>query len=107
MKDWERCYDGYSWDLAAIRKLTRDDHDALVQSSRNGRKLRKGLRSKVRYEVLRANPYCSLCGRTAHDGVRLEIDHMDGNPMNNNRSNLQILCQECNIGKGETPWNVV
>ena len=34
------------------------------------------------------------------DTVELQIDHIDGNPHNNESLNLQFLCKGCNIKKG-------
>jgi 5-methylcytosine-specific restriction endonuclease McrA len=54
---------------------------------------------KLRYEVLRKNRKCGLCG----DDRRLHVDHIK--PISKypslalNLSNLQILCEDCNLGK--------
>lgn len=60
---------------------------------------RKQITQKLRYEMLTNQPYCTLCGLPAGKGIRLEIDHIDENPMNNNLNNLQVLCRNCNTGK--------
>lgn len=60
---------------------------------------RKQLSSKQRFIALSAHPYCGHCGRRPDDGVRLEVDHIDENPMNNEPDNLQVLCGPCNTGK--------
>lgn len=60
---------------------------------------RKQLPSKKRYTTIAAHPFCSNCGSTPKQGVRLEVDHIDENPANNEDSNLQVLCSRCNVGK--------
>ncbi len=61
----------------------------------------------VRYMALRdSNGWCRLCGRTAKDGIKLHVDHI--RPVSKEPklalmlSNLQVLCDECNIGKSNT-----
>lgn len=63
-------------------------------------------RSKVtpglRYDILRRDGFrCVLCGRSAKDGVELEVDHII--PISKGgRSvpeNLRTLCKDCNRGK--------
>ncbi|MCL2372628.1 MAG: HNH endonuclease [Defluviitaleaceae bacterium] len=55
-----------------------------------------------RYDILkRDNFMCKICGRTASDGARLEVDHIipvskGGKTVD---KNLQTLCRECNQGK--------
>ena len=55
-----------------------------------------------RYDILTRDSYrCRICGRTAHDGVKLEVDHIipvskGGKTID---SNLQTLCFDCNQGK--------
>lgn len=60
---------------------------------------RKSITQKVRFQVLSGHPFCNLCGKKPKDGIRLEVDHIDENPTNNNLSNLQVLCNKCNQGK--------
>ena len=38
---------------------------------------------------------CSLCGFIPVHRVQLDIDHIDGNPSNNDPLNLQTLCANC------------
>jgi 5-methylcytosine-specific restriction endonuclease McrA len=67
---------------------------------------RKNERAKVtpslRYDVMRRDGFrCCLCGRTASDGIELEVDHIvpiskGGSTIG---SNLQTLCRDCNRGK--------
>lgn len=64
---------------------------------------RSRLRPRVRYKVLQSgNNRCAICGRSAADGVVLHIDHIV--PLarggTSDIENLQVLCQDCNFGKG-------
>lgn len=59
---------------------------------------------EIRYEVLKENKgKCCLCGRSAKDGVILHVDHII--PLSVDwekrldKNNLQVLCDECNMGK--------
>ena len=38
---------------------------------------------------------CELCNFIPQDPVQLDVDHIDGNPSNNDKSNLQTLCANC------------
>lgn len=38
---------------------------------------------------------CTRCGFNAEVFMQLEIDHIDNNPLNNDLSNLQVLCANC------------
>lgn len=69
---------------------------------------------KVRYAALkRHGGRCQLCGASAADGTRLNVDHIK--PVRRYPhlalvlDNLQVLCASCNRGKGhrdETDWRV-
>lgn len=67
---------------------------------------------KLRYSVLVAyGARCMACGRTPKDGVKMHVDHIKPRRLYPElalvRSNLQILCEECNHGKGnwdQTDW---
>lgn len=57
----------------------------------------------LRYNILRRDGFrCRLCGRTARDGVKLEVDHIIPISRGGKTTydNLQTLCKECNRGKG-------
>jgi len=58
----------------------------------------------LRYEVLKEQGgVCQLCGRSKKHGVVLHVDHIK--PLSKNwelrltKSNLQVLCEDCNLGK--------
>lgn len=62
---------------------------------------------KLRYEVLKEQKgRCQLCGRSAKDGVVLHVDHII--PLSKDwskaldKDNLQVLCEDCNIGKSNS-----
>lgn len=96
--------------IIAKSGITRDSKARYINAIARGRrvytklspealKYRKGLPSKLRYTVLSEGGFkCCLCGNTAQTS-RIEIDHIDNNPANNSRDNLQVLCNYCNKGK--------
>ena len=63
---------------------------------------------KVRYAALRKlGGNCSCCGRSyAKDGVTLHVDHIKPRSLfphlELDIANLQVLCEDCNIGKGNS-----
>lgn len=63
---------------------------------------------KLRYEVIRdSNGCCSSCGRNHRDhAIVLHVDHIKPRSLYPElalrKSNLQILCEDCNIGKGNS-----
>lgn len=67
---------------------------------------------RVRMMVLeRDGARCHCCGRTAADGVKINVDHIKSRKRHPNLAldprNLQVLCHECNHGKGnryDTDW---
>ena len=67
---------------------------------------------RVRMEVLkRYGTRCACCGATPADGVRMHVDHIkprrDFPSLALDKSNLQVLCEVCNHGKGnwdQTDW---
>lgn len=68
---------------------------------------------RMRYRVLQETAArCSCCGSSRSDGARIVVDHIK--PIRFNwhrrldRSNLQVLCDDCNMGKSsydETDWH--
>jgi hypothetical protein len=66
-------------------------------------KKRKTIKPGLRFDVLKRDNYtCQACGAIAGNGTILEIDHIK--PFSRGGSdeidNLQVLCRDCNIGKG-------
>lgn len=68
----------------------------------------RALRMKV---LKRYGTRCQCCGATPADGVRMHVDHIkprrDFPELALEESNLQVLCEVCNHGKGNwdrTDW---
>ncbi len=66
------------------------------------RQERKIMNDDIRYNVLKRDNYtCQICGVTAKDGAKLHVDHIV--PVSKGgktvMSNLQTLCDRCNLGK--------
>ena len=64
---------------------------------------RAKMTDSLRYDIMRRDGFrCVLCGRSAGDGVELEVDHIT--PISRGgkteKSNLRTLCKSCNRGKG-------
>lgn len=66
----------------------------------------------LRYRILlKCGRRCMCCGRTPEDGVKIHVDHIKPRATHPElaleESNLQVLCGECNKGKGawdRTDW---
>jgi len=81
------------------------EYIACDRPSRFGRNAwkRVGIKPKQRVQVLARDNYtCKMCGASRSEGAILEIDHI--HPVSkggtNDLSNLQVLCRDCNAGKG-------
>jgi len=64
---------------------------------------KRNVTPSIRYEVLKRDGYrCQACGASAKDGARLEVDHRVpiAKGGSNHLSNLWVLCDKCNRGKG-------
>jgi len=86
--------------LANWDETKRDAALATTHAAALGRKLPPSLR----FRVLKRDSYrCQLCGRSAADDVRLEVDHKVpwARGGGNDIANLWVLCAECNAGKSD------
>ena len=78
-------------------------------SSAAGKKKRKGLSVRLRFEIFKDDEFtCRYCGRQPPQVV-LHVDHVvpvaEGG--GNERSNLVTSCMECNSGKGAIPLTLM
>ena len=74
----------------------------LLSAEKGEGNTRKQISAKIRYELLReSGNKCQVCGARAAHGAELHIDHKK--PVDkggtNEKSNLWVLCSECNLGK--------
>jgi 5-methylcytosine-specific restriction endonuclease McrA len=63
----------------------------------------------LRYETIKKyGARCQACGATPKDGTRIHVDHIKPRSkfpeLELERSNLQVLCEDCNLGKRHTDF---
>lgn len=67
---------------------------------RKGRQVYKTrCRTCITKAIALRKDYCECCGKKWEDGKKFDTDHIDGNPSNNDPSNVQTLCRPCHITK--------
>lgn len=75
-----------------------------IYSERNDPKFERSIMSaSLRYDILKRDGFrCVLCGASANDGVKLEVDHIFpiAKGGKTEPGNLRTLCELCNRGKG-------
>lgn len=56
----------------------------------------------LRFRALQRDRQCLLCGATPETGAKLHVDHREPFSLGGRtvEDNLQVLCGDCNIGKG-------
>lgn len=88
--DFDAIVKCYNWALQKEGKMT------FIEQQR------KIMTDDIRYEVLKKDNFrCCICGATAKDGVKLEVDHIIPVSKGGKTTidNLQTLCERCNRGK--------
>lgn len=85
---------------AEERKLTAQEE----QKREDIKRERAKLSASLRYDVLKRDDFrCTICGRSAADGVTLHVDHIK--PVSKGGKteidNLRTLCDYCNLGKSD------
>lgn len=63
---------------------------------------RRAWRDGIRPAKLRANPLCEDCEQLGLVVVATDVDHIDGDPLNNVPANLRSLCHPCHSRKTAT-----
>jgi len=56
-------------------------------------------RDRIRPAQLRREPLCEACLMKGKTVLATDVDHIDGNPYDNDEENLQSLCHECHSRK--------
>lgn len=77
--------------------------DAMKKEAEKKARPRKPIGARLRAMVLERDGFrCKRCGRGACDGEQMRIDHIVpiAQGGTNDESNLQVLCETCNLGKG-------
>ena len=92
----------YEWLTSEEAKSTivRILQDHNIDINDIGKRSSNGLSN--RYDILERDGFkCCICGRSANDGVKLEVDHKHPKSKGgkNNHNNLWTLCFDCNRGK--------
>ena len=98
-----------SEDIAkAIKKLQQARYEVKKREEERKKEAIKRERAKMsaslRYDVMKRDNFrCTICGRSADDGVILHVDHIK--PVSKGgkteMSNLRTLCDYCNLGKSD------
>lgn len=65
---------------------------------------------QLRYKaILLYGAKCLLCNRTREDGIKLHVDHVKPRSkypeLSLEITNLQVLCEDCNLGKSNSDSN--
>ena len=87
---------GYELPNLKVKRLTQQvpllGHDGQSRS----------IPADLRFRILERDRRCLACGKTPEDGIRLHIDHIKPFSLGGRtvESNLQTLCERCNLGKG-------
>jgi hypothetical protein len=93
--------DSFAWKWDSSGKITK-----MLKPNRRGLRGARTVPLGLRYQVLSRDRFtCSACGRTPKEGVTLQVDHIKPYSAGGLTifSNLQTLCNLCNLGKSDQP----
>lgn len=96
-------YNEKTFSFASIQRFTADamERERIKKEREMERRL---LSSSLRYDILKRDDFkCTICGRSAKDGIQLHVDHIlpvakGGKTV---PENLRTLCNDCNLGKSD------
>ena len=79
-----------------------EEIDRLDRRKETAQYQRQMMTQKMRYVIMKRDGFrCTICGRTAEDGIKLHVDHI--RPVSKGGKtvpeNLRTLCEDCNLGK--------
>ena len=77
---------------------------ATLRQREFAKKQRAAMTPSLRHDILERDGFrCQHCGATAADGAKLHVDHIIpvAKGGKTEPSNLQTLCEECNLGKSD------
>jgi len=85
---------GYCPKCETKRRKASDDRRGSASSRGYGSRWRR-----VRLVQLAKEPLCRMCADLGTTTAAREVDHIDGDPRNNNRRNLRSLCKSCHSAR--------
>ena len=86
------------------RPGSRQTDMATLRQREFAKKQRAAMTPSLRHDILERDGFrCQHCGATAADGAKLHVDHIIpvAKGGKTEPSNLQTLCEECNLGKSD------
>ena len=86
------------------RPGSRQTDMAVLRQREFAKKQRAAMTPSLRHDILERDGFrCQHCGATAADGAKLHVDHIIpvAKGGKTEPSNLQTLCEECNLGKSD------
>ncbi len=90
-------------DMLSIDDALDDIGYETTREKYNSKNQRKLMTKELRRKIIRRDNYtCQICGKYMPDEVGLHVDHIIAikNGGKTVESNLQVLCDKCNLGKG-------
>lgn len=96
-------YNEKTFSFASIQRFTTDamERERIKKEREMERRL---LSSSLRYDILKRDDFkCTICGRSAKDGIQLHVDHIIPVAKGGKTvpENLRTLCSDCNLGKSD------